>query len=703
MSDETREWVFEHLNLALPPDLDVAVPLETIPRRVLAKCREAHPGLYRFHISLKRKRTGGSARAGADDTKEDIVFSARFPRVMGGGTPKTPPEKIAQLIYAVAAAYAGRRKKLCDFVVSFYGEKPARGGRRPRKRLTFRYNGTAGMPWETDDVEEEEGDDEGDAEEDDDETGDDEEIDDPRDEGRDEEVDAEIDADPEDGDDDDEGDDDDDDGDDDDDDDDWSRRRAGYPRKLPRSRHEPGVRPYQHISEDEYASSFPPGGAPPAMSPAELGAMVDHRGRGYHMSPGEGLFLHHLGGTFAETRATMQMLVGIAREAQANERAAYQQILQMSNSLLAERNHLQSAANTGWNALHQGMQMQLEALTNSAAWQRENLRLEYQYKTAQLEKDKEKQAEQGTPAWLNLAMMLAPLVCGGISQVVHYARGASGPPPPLIPPELAGLMMGGMNPEGGMPGMPGMAPDGGAPPPGFVPPDNDGGSSCPAPPPGFTAPSGFAPPPGFDNPSPDSAPAPANPSAGVPAPPSAPASGDLRSTFEGPAGPGGNAEPTAVGGAEGDGRAHASPGPTTGASSGTDVLPHKPAELSPAQIQAEAEAQWAARLRVAPIQTAADALLQFTAAETLARAQAHSDTGDLVQLLRQIVQVPDADPNAAAIHTKLWEQISNPRKYGTMTDFLTAEQAQVLADIRAGLATRLGLRVGIEAPPKSSS
>ena len=273
--------------------------------------------------------------------------------------------------------------------------------------------------------------------------------------------------------------------------------------------HEPGVNPLRHVPP---TTPFPPmtnrpnfpshGPAPltpstygpsspaPWQQPAPPQQQPQQQVIGYHQR-GQDLFLEHLGGVFAETRATMREMNMHLAQAKANEYRMMSEVIGMSSLTKEQYTQMLRASQTGWNALHQGMSMQLSALQNTMAWKEEIHQREKQIAHMETQAKAAKPAA-GPSAATQIINTLVPLAIGAANAITHVVTKAPGPPPPLVPPELLQYMVGAQSMAASQPGAAGGAP------PGFVAQAPDWGGPAPAAsPPGFVGSASTPPPPDF--------------------------------------------------------------------------------------------------------------------------------------------------------------------------------------------------------------
>jgi len=234
------------------------------------------------------------------------------------------------------------------------------------------------------------------------------------------------------------------------------REPAPPPRPQPQPPQYPA--PYAHPQHMQPASPYGPPAHPyPQPQPAPYGYPVQTiqqvppppAQRTYN-ERGQDLFLDHLGGVFAETRATIRELNAHLGQAKANEQRMMQEVMNMSRLSGEQYKNMLQASTTGWNALHQGMSMQMSALQNTMQWKEQINEKESRIK--QLEAA-EQRGPKGPPAWMQLVSTLAPLGLAAANTITHVVTKQPGPPPPMITPEVMQAMGGAM--QGGAP--PGMA------------------------------------------------------------------------------------------------------------------------------------------------------------------------------------------------------------------------------------------------------
>ena len=446
--------------LSFKPTWETSRELESYrpPKNLKARAEQSHIGLKYISVGVMTERKGGGVREAPvcriDVTEPDAT-----------GRPKVGTMHLAQICTSIAQEHANKAGARATYAVVFYGVGTSEDP-KPRSRCQFTCSPEEGsVPEDVEDDEDEPAEDEG---------GDEDEPGDDEDEGRDED---------EPGDDDDEGGDEDEPGEEHEgaDDDEPEEEipeadstpllvgrggdRPADPYARPGDRHEAGAPRLQHMSPDAYDTAFPPQAAPRYPDPASLGRMTQpNMGMEQYQSsmhPAQALFLHHLGGVFAETRASMREMRQDVREARAEAKAANQRVLNLASMSTAHYENMHKASQVGWNALHQGMTMQLNALQNSMSWERRIVEL-----------------QSGPKADNGLVQMLMGLVPQGIA-LIAMLKG--------VPPEAIQALMGGGPP-------PGMGP--GGPPPGMIPPGGEGAPQAP-PPPGFGGPGSAAAPPGF--------------------------------------------------------------------------------------------------------------------------------------------------------------------------------------------------------------
>jgi len=427
----------------------------------------------------------------------------------------------------------------------------------------------------------------------------------------------------------------------------------------------------------------PPGtpqlGAPSAGGPMMGPGFAPQGGGGAPVDPGS-IFLYHLGGVFAETRATMAQMQLDAREARNDARLAMRELLRSSRMSTAHYENMHGASQTGWNALQQGMNMQLNALQNSIQWERRVV-----------------QAETSQPpgAWVNALAGLLPLLLGGLAQVMHAYKGGGGPPPML--PEAPG-------PFGGPPGMP----PGAAmpPPPGFnVPGSPVGGGApppptpTPEPPPGFDPPGGHPPPPGFEAPTPAPAPTPEGtapsvgpplPGAPVETPPQAPGAHDgpipLQPSTAPPVAGSNLPFPDPFHPAQLDPSLTRDPFTTSPPVPTTPASPPRgaPIDTTAQPVAQSAEAQFAA----APLASMCHTWLSL-AQGARATIQASSPAGArIIGLIEQCGRAT-RDADATPIFQSLHDELSQPGVMETVMQHLGGECRSLISDIDIGISQHL--------------
>jgi hypothetical protein len=687
----------------------------TEAKKLLGKCDKTHAGIKRIIISEKIvKESRGKKRVG-----EDAVAGMAFTHARLGVRPEVPPELLAQIIWAIGCQHAAKKKegeRNCNFKVTFYGVPAPGETREPRAYASFHFDADRyDLPGGDDDGEYE--DEEGEDEEGEDEEGEDEEGE--YEDGEDEEGDEEE-------------------GYDDDEDDDWPvpAGNPANPYAPPQMRHEQGVQPLPHLGDDEYRSAFAPGGAPGAApgypgapypggtmppgarpgpsgfppqpghpyqqsfppgaapaypSPQSMGGMTDPRmGMGQYrqeMHPAMAMFMHHLGGVFAETRASMREMRNDVRESRAEARAANNRLLNMANLSTAHYENMHRASQTGWNALHQGMSMQLNSLQNAMSWERKISELETRNEMDR----RDAQQQQGGGA-LQTILALAPLVVGGVGQVMHYVKGAPGEPPPLLPPEMAAQMMG-MDPAQ-MGGPPGMQPPGA---PGMQPPPPPPGPG-PQPGAGFGPPPPPPPPPGpaeiVVEPAPGSAPS--APAGHEPFPAGGSFMPNAHGPFVGqPPGPNGtdvvDAHPEGAITIEG-----ADPQSTPSPSSSPTPPPAAPAGGPGPQLGQITADEVRARFQVAPLACMCDTLVKTTA-ELDAQRFIESD-GDVWALLKEAGQ-GQTDNQVADQLGRLRDALDQPGRMHQLCTKVSKEHATLLTDIRAAIGSMTVQQSQPQSPP----
>ena len=685
--------------IVFDPDYPFRVPLNIddypVDEELLKKVQKCHAGLKRVVLSVKKlkPKRGGGERMG-----DEAVGGFGLPHARLGVGSELPAERIAAIIVAVGAKYAVDLDKEFSFKITFYGVPGPGEDREKRAYSKLYWNGAeVGLP---------EGDEEGEDEEEDDEEGEEDE------EGEDEEGEEGEDYENE----------------DEEEDDDWAAgANPADPTAPPSMRHEPGVDAYQHLPPDEYAAAFrptpqpgfpapgeypgqppgrhpgqhirgpngspmqpghpmhqgapmqpgqppgmqyqhafPPGAAPGYPHPQAMGQMTnpqmpmqDYR---QEMHPAMAMFMHHLGGVFAETRASMREMRQDVRESRTEANNANQRVLNMANLSTSHYENMHRASQTGWNALHQGMSMQLNTLQNAMSWERKINELETKN---EMDKRDAVAQQQGGGA-LETVLALAPLLMGGVGQVMHYVKGHEGDPPPLLPPGMAEAMMGGM-PPGGMP--PGMAP------PGMVPP----GMGQPGPPPPPPSPQAGPPPP--------PPPAAASPTAPQPgAAPTAPAGHNPQSggLFGKPNGPFvGHPAAEVVDAPPSDVNTITveAESPATPPAPGPQHPPARPADASAEQITAD---EVRARFAKAPLACMCDTLVKTTSA--IDAAKFVEGDGDIWALLQE-AGAGETDQIIQPVLGRLRDALDEPGRMGQLLGRVSTEHSHLLTDIRRSIAS----------------
>jgi hypothetical protein len=385
-----------------------------------------------------------------------------------------------------------------------------------------------------------------------------------------------------------------------------------------------------------------------------------------------GIFLRHLGGVFAETRATMREMREDVRESRNETKASNQRVLDLASMSTQHYENMHRASQFGWNALNQGMTMQLNALQNTVTWERK------------LSDAKHTSQPNGV---MQALTTIAPLIMGIAAQVIHAVQGGKGDPPPPISLGGLGDMMGGAATPPSLPATPtstNCAPP--TPPPdGFMTPGE-------GPPPmgfGTSAPNNSEPPLGFDPASsttPDNTDAPAfapsertgpdvpqcfNPACApdfTVTPPSA--SSDLPTPFKAEPLPGlltqGSPVPPST-----------EPAPPTNTVIDTTVRPTHEELL--------------ARTTRAPIGTMCHCLLLGLTPEGEEKLGATAGTG-LVQLLRQCGDATH-DHEVFEPLKELYHELSKPGVLGAALGVFSAEERAMLCDIPVAISQHLGQRL----------
>jgi hypothetical protein len=664
--------------LIFKPTWKISRELETYraPANLQTRAEKAHIGLRYLTVGVMGEKPKGGIG-------ETLVCRVEVTSAEAHVRPGLPPLAIAQICTAIAQEHANKAKRRATYGVVFYGvgtpEDP-----KPRSRCQFICAPEGGVVEEAEDEAEPDPDGEGDD-------GDGDEDGEADDEGGDE------------GDDDDDGDGD---GDDDGDEEEEEEEEEipevdstplmvgddgdapANPYARPGSRHEAGAPRIQHMPPDAYDRAFPPQAAPTYPDPRSMGRMTaPNMGMDQYQSsmhPAQALFLHHLGGVFAETRASMREMRQDVREARTEAKNANQRVLELASMSTAHYENMHKASQVGWNALHQGMTMQLNALQNSSAWER---------RIVELQSNQQNQGNglvQTLMAFAPQAMALVAALKGVPPEAIAQLVG--GAMPGMMPP---GAMPPGAMPPGGMP--PGGAPPGAQPPPPppAPPPPGFNGGPTGAPPQGFPGgmppgpgPQGQgAPPPGFQAgpPHPGAAPQPPHPGAGVQAPPGHtpyphPHGG---APFVGGPAPGAQAPSPGAFGAAAPGGAMGA-GPFARMDTMPPQQPAPPPEQSGGTRRTEEEAR--ARFTRAPLASMCEALVVTSAGVLPQVAQACGQ--GLVDLLNYCA-LADTDSAATEQFRQLELTLGGAGVMPTAMSFLGTEQRALLSDIRLALAQHL--------------
>lgn len=474
----------EEISLVITPTFKSDRPIVEIvpPANLLEGAHEAHQGLRSITVRRLTRKDG--------KIRKQKIYRIDVKDPAPGKPPRFSPEMIASTCTAMAEDDATDREKRTTYQVVFWLCREPGAPKSKKVEVQFFTEPREASEQAEADEESEGGEEAAEGAEEEEAEGDGEDGDGEEGDG-------------EDGDEEEEGDDDD----EDEEEDDFVAPRlvgppgAGQPwnpHAQPGDRHEALAPRIQHIPPEHMEAAFPPGAIAPQPTPAQLGAMTSQSQPGMEhyasmMHPAQSLFMHHLGGVFAETRATMREMRQDVREARTEAKAATERLIQLSTMGTQQFEAMMRSSQMGWDAMHHGQTMQLNALQNSLAWERRIMELQH--------------GQQGGGAGMMFVQMLMALIPQAITAVAMW-KGL----PPDAAQALGGMVGGGM--PGGMPGLPGAPPPGFAPP--AAPPPMSNGHAGPpmgfappdAPPPGFNGhagpPMGFAPPaappPGFASP-----------------------------------------------------------------------------------------------------------------------------------------------------------------------------------------------------------